>query len=214
MKIARLALILWIASVPPAYAQEPASVDSVAALVTRLEEIVRLGDRDELRMLAMAPLTPEDVEDFAAELLVPEVQRAVARERDRAPIADVPAGDGYRLVIEFFLEIGDHGRLLTARFDVRRPRDGAPESWRISAVERLSLVDGLYRLRLKTGTQYAAQDFVVTSEDLRLTLQEGSVFPVETDIGVTGVVLLGRGEMRFTPPVRHRTRAGPGVFGG
>ena len=200
MKNACTALLLFIACVLPASAQEPASVDGVAAFVTRLEEIVRLGDRAELRTLAMAPLTPEDADAFIGDLLAPDVRRAVARERDRAPIPEVPPGDGYRLVIEFFIEIGDQGRLLTARFEVRRPRDGGPESWRISGIERLSLVDGLYRLRLNTTTQYAVRNFTVNAEDLRLTLQDGSIFPVETDIGITGIVLLGRGEMGFTPP--------------
>ena len=47
--------------------------------------------------------------------------------------------------------------------------------------------------------QYAADDLVVTGEDLTLTLEEGSVFVAETEEGVTGLVLLGDGVMRFSP---------------
>ena len=37
------------------------------------------------------------------------------------------------------------------------------------------------------------------SEDLELTLVDGTVFVVETNQGVTGLVLLGHGEMSFHP---------------
>ena len=37
------------------------------------------------------------------------------------------------------------------------------------------------------------------SEDFQLTLSDGSVFVAETQGGVTGLVLLGRGQMLFKP---------------
>ena len=48
-------------------------------------------------------------------------------------------------------------------------------------------------------TQYTAHNFTVRAEDLELTLADGSVFPVESGGNVAGLVLLGRGVMRFTP---------------
>ena len=40
---------------------------------------------------------------------------------------------------------------------------------------------------------------MVSTEDFQLTLAEGAVFPVEGEEGITGLVLIGRGEMRFSP---------------
>src|SRR4029453_8107918 len=57
----------------------------------------------------------------------------------------------------------------------------------------------LYRLSLTTEKQFDARNFNILAEDLELTLIEGSVFVVENREGVTGLVLLGRGELRFHP---------------
>ncbi|PYR63939.1 MAG: hypothetical protein DMF88_24200, partial [Acidobacteria bacterium] len=89
--------------------------------------------------------------------------------------------------------------MLTARFDVRRPRDGDVNSWRIVAITRLTFVQGLYRLRLDTTTQYVAREFTVRSLDVQFTLHSGYVFQAISGEGVTGLVLLGRGEMQFAP---------------
>jgi hypothetical protein len=82
---------------------------------------------------------------------------------------------------------------------VRRTGDGAGDSWRVTAAQGLTRVEGLYRLRINPARQLAARDLSITANDLRLTLHEGTVFPVETEDGVTGLVLLGRGDMRFSP---------------
>ena len=47
--------------------------------------------------------------------------------------------------------------------------------------------------------QFDARNLRIAGEDLQLTLSEGSVFVSETEQGVTGLVLLGRGDMRFQP---------------
>ena len=41
-------------------------------------------------------------------------------------------------------ETAARARVLTARLDVRRPRGGAADSWRIAAINRLTYVQGLY----------------------------------------------------------------------
>ena len=102
-------------------------------------------------------------------------------------------------VAEFFIATPGRGRVLTVGIDVRRPAGGDLQSWRIVGFESLSSVDGLYKLRLNTTTQFAARNLVVRSEDLELALEDGTVFQVECDDGVTGLVLLGRGVMRFAP---------------
>src|SRR5258706_558147 len=57
----------------------------------------------------------------------------------------------------------------------------------------------LYRLRLDSSTQYAAREFTIGAQDVRFTLHSGSVFQVLSGEGVTGLILLGRGEMQFAP---------------
>jgi hypothetical protein len=89
---------------------------------------------------------------------------------------------------------------MTARLDLRRPRDGDVNAWRIIAIERLTYVQGLYRLRLDVSTQLVAREFTIQAPDVRFVLHTGVVFQVLSGDGVTGLVLLGRGEMQFSPP--------------
>ncbi len=179
----------------PAPTEQGLAVD---LLVRRLEETLNAGDRDGFQALFDA--VPQVLVDrYASDLLVPGAVKTVVRERDRADLEGAPAGDGNRLVVEFFVETAGRARILTAGLDVRRPPGGDAASWRIVRAEGLTAVEGLYRLRLNTTTQYAARNFEVTSEDVRFVLQDGTVFLVESDDGVTGLVLLGRGEMRFAP---------------
>src|SRR4029077_12173460 len=60
-------------------------------------------------------------------------------------------------------------------------------------------MENLYRLALNTSKELDARNFTITAEDLELTLVEGSVFTIDTEQGATGLVLIGRGEMRFHP---------------
>src|SRR5262249_31630209 len=108
-------------------------------------------------------------------------------------------GDGYHIVVEIMTETPARARVLTARIDVRRPRGGASDSWRITGITRLTYVQGLYRLRLNPSTQYIAREFTIPAQDVQFTLHSGSVFQVLSGEGVTGLVLLGRGEMKFAP---------------
>ena len=109
-----------------------------------------------------------------------------------------PPGDGHRLIVEVFTETEGQARIATGLIDVRRESDGT-DSWRIAGARGLAAVDGLYRLRVNPSAQFAAKNFTISSEDLVLTLGEGTVFQVESEEGVTGLVLLGRGMMRFSP---------------
>ena len=111
--------------------------------------------------------------------------RAVLVERDRQPLMSAPPGDGYRVITEILIETTARARVMTARFDVRRPPGGDANSWRIVDVERLTLVQGLYRLRLDTENQFDAQDFSIEAQDVRFTLHSGSVFHVLSGDGIT-----------------------------
>ncbi len=97
------------------------------------------------------------------------------------------------------METPGRARILTAGLDVRRPAGGGADSWRISSIDSMSAIDGLHKLRLNTAAPLAVRNLELRSEDVIIALQDGLLFRVECDQGVTGMVLIGRGELRFSP---------------
>ena len=213
--VARFALLLALvlgasSSSAPAFASQseaaarqaatPGAPDGVAILLNRLEQLLQVNNRDEFPSLLSTPdITGEEAEQATDDLFSYETTRAVVRERDRTQLETALPGDGYHVIVEILTETAARARVLTARFDVRRPRGGDINSWRIIAITRLTYVQGLYRLRLDSTTQYAAHEFTIRAQDVQFTLHSGSVFEVLSGEGVTGMVLLGRGEMQFAP---------------
>ena len=187
------------AGAPRLASAQPAQADPVAAVLANLERALASGSREGFTALFATSVAEVGIRIYADELLRPGVVEAMVKERERAPLEGVPPGDGYRTVADLFMATSGRGRVLTVGLDVRRPAGGDLNSWRIVGLESLSSVDGLYKLRLDTATQFSARNFVVTSEDLELTLDDGVVFQVECDDGVTGLVLFGRGVMKFSP---------------
>jgi hypothetical protein len=191
-------LALTLACVLPAQAQPVlAQTDGIERLLLNLEKVLLARD-----LVRVAPLVSPDapfnsVLPFFADLMSLETSRVVVRERDRSALVD---GTGYRLVIEVFLENAARARIITARVGVRRPPGVEDaDAWRFLDVERLSLVDGLHRLSVNPQKQFAARDLIIRSEDLQLTVHDGSAFVVQAAEGVTGLILFGSGEMRFSP---------------
>src|SRR4029077_9268410 len=72
-------------------------------------------------------------------------------------------------------------------------------SWQILDAQRLTSVENLFRLSLDTKQEFVAANLAIKAEDLDVTRETGSVFLSSTEVGVTGLVLLGKGEMRFHP---------------
>jgi hypothetical protein len=145
-----------------------------------------------------ATLAGDRLAESVGHLRAQDSVRRVLRELDRAPLEKVAPADGQRVIIEIFEEWAGRARVLIAGLTVRRPPDGTG-TWRIVATERLNTFEGMYRLRIDTTHQYEARNLVVVAPDLRLTLKDGALFPIESDEGPSGVVLLGRGEMQFSP---------------
>ena len=188
----------------PGYAQAPSVPDPVAAMLTRLEQQLNTPARD-ITPLVGSTMPPDRVDQLVRDLWMPGVVRTAVFERARGPLEGAPPGDGYTLVVEFFIQSPGKARIVTTGLDLQRSPGGDPDSWRIVNAEGLTSVEGLYKLRLDVSAPQAARDLEITSEDLSLTLQEGTVFRVLTDDGVTGLVLVGRGQMRFSPsPVAER----------
>jgi hypothetical protein len=188
-------VLLW--AVPSgAQTREP---DPAEALVRKFERALNAADREALLAL-FAPSVPEhQLRQYTNDLLISGTVKTTLRERDRSPLEGVPPGEGYSLIIEFFIETSGKARILTAGMDIRRPPGGALDTWRFVGTEGLTSVEGLYKLRLNTSRPMTAKNLEVTSEDLVIALQDGTAFLVECDDGVTGLVLIGRGEMRFSP---------------
>jgi len=177
-----------------------AAADGVAVLLNHLEQLLQQNNRDDFPSLLSTPdITGEEAEQATDDLFSYETTRAVVRERDRTPLETALPGDGYHVIVEILTETSARARVLTARFDLRRPRGGPLDSWRIVAITRLTYVQGLYRLRLDASTQYVAREFTIRAQDVQFTLHTGYVFEVISGEGITGLVLLGRGEMQFSP---------------
>ncbi len=134
-------------------------------------------------------------EDFIVEWLQPGVTRAVITERLRAESAGQPPGQSYDVYVDTLVESSRNGRVGTWMIKVRR--DAA--QWRIAGLTVLTTVRGLYRLSLNPEKQYTVVNLALSGEDFELRVPNGVAFVAETDAGVTGIVVLGRGEMTFSP---------------
>jgi hypothetical protein len=189
--------ILWVAPLTAqTQSREP---DPADALVRKFERSLNAADRAGLVALFAPSVPAQQVQQYTNDLLVTGAVRTVVRERDRLPLEGAPPGDGYSLIIEFFIETAGKARILTAGMDVRRPPGGDINSWRFVGAEGLTSVEGLYKIRVNTSRPMTARNLEITSEDLVIAMQDGTVFLVECDEGVTGLILIGRGEMRFSP---------------
>jgi hypothetical protein len=201
MVLAVPAVLAFLATASTGAAQD----DRIGAFLDRVAAVLEAGSTGQYARLFAASVPREEVEALAGESVEAGVTRAVVRERDRAPLAGVPAGEGYRLLAEVFTAFGPRGRIATYRYDIRRARtpagdEGAEdEEWQLAGQERLTTVDGLYRLTLTREKQFAVSNLTLQAEDMQLTMRSGSAFVGEVEEGITALVLLGEGTLRFAP---------------
>jgi hypothetical protein len=199
-------LVCWLAVTPAAAASQPAKEDGVTGLLRKVEDALQSGDVSAYLGLLSSTAVRERARIFAETVMGDGATRAVIREEDRTQLFGTLPGDGYRLLLEVFAERGSDARLSSWQLDVRRLRDAQadaapPDEWVISDQELLSTLSGLRHLSLSARRQFTARNYVVTSEDFKLTLTDGVVFTEETSGDPTALVLLGRGEMVFSPPL-------------
>jgi hypothetical protein len=188
-----------VAGGQPSAGQDPDDL-SIGMFLQAVETSVASMDASAWQALLSPNANQAAAREFFESIVPGGVTRAVARERDRQPLAGALPGEGYRLVADVFTETGRRGRITTWRMDIRRPRDtDERQPWRIVDQEVLSSVEGLHRLGLATDKRYLAKNLVLTSVDLELRLPAGDVFVAETAEGATALVLLGDGAMRFAP---------------
>ncbi len=106
----------------------------------------------------------------------------------------------FALMVDVMAEFGSRARIANWRIDVKRTGASAADNeWTIAYAELISSVESIYRLTLDTSKSFAAHDLTIASEDIDLTLPEGTVFVAEIEGGVTAVVLLGKGIINFHP---------------
>ncbi len=174
---------------------------SIQAFLQAVEVSISTMERGRwIELLSPAADRDQALEFYDA--MVPQgITRVVVKERDRSALQGTLPGEGFRLVVEVFLETGPRGRIATWRLDIRRPRgdDIGRQPWRIITQDRLASIEGLHRLGLHPEKQFAAKNLVIKAVDFELRLPEGDVFVAETPEGVTAIVLLGDGTMLFQP---------------
>ena len=179
------------AQAPVAIADEP----GVNALVARLQRVVQAGQPGEFVSLLMASSDRTRATQFADEEIRAGATRAQLSIEDSQPLTTSSPVNALRIVVDSFVEFGSRARVATWQFDVRY----TGSAWAIDTPTRLSSMDNIYRLSLNTAREFQAKDLTVRSEDIELTLADGVVFTVDTEQGVTGLVLLGRGDAHFHP---------------
>ena len=210
MTTARLlvAVTCLVALAAPLRAQAPAPVDDgVGALLEGLRAGLLAADDAALLTYVAEEAAPE-VSQFASGLLqTRDIVRALVVERDRRELEGETPATGYSLTVEFYTETASRARIVTARIDVARPAGTDASAWRVVDAEQLTSFEALFRLALNVGSPYTAVNLTLRSEDLEISLPSGTAFEVDSDNGVTGLVLLGRGTMRFVPrPESERTQ--------
>ena len=171
-------------------------------LVASLETAARRADVEAYLDLLAEDADRTAARAFAADALRRDVREAAARARFVRPLDDDQEGSGYELTVEVFTERGIAGRLQTWSVDVVRDAGAGaePGAWRIAGQERVDVVDGLLNLSLSPDLAYDAAGFVVAGEDMTLSMTRGTAFVAETGRGgITGLVLLGRGVLAFSP---------------
>ena len=164
---------------------------------------ISISTMDRARWLdLLSPTADRDAATEFFDAMVPQgITRVVVKERDRSALQGSLPGEGYRLIVEVFIEQGPRGRIATWRLDIRRPRgdDIGRQPWRVLAQDRLASIEGLHRLSLHPEKQFNARNLVMKAVDFELRLPAGDVFVSETPEGMTAMVLLGDGTMVFQP---------------
>jgi hypothetical protein len=179
-----------------AAAQTPTPPDAIEKLVVRLEQALAGGDRAALIGLAIKDTDASTLDEFAA-AAGEKPTRVVIKERDRQTVE----GNKRQVLLEVFVERGIEGALSTWRLDLRPPAaKDDPDAWRIERIEPVSNVSGLYRLALNTARQFDVRNLTLSGTDLTVEMPSGVAFVAEIPDGPTGIVLLGRGRIRFAPP--------------
>ncbi len=192
-------LLLALALVLPTSANAqltPAPNDGISRILREIERALSTGDARVYDALVTSGAATSS--ELHGEWLQGGVTRAVVQERLRAEIPEAAKGLAYDVYVDVLTELGRTARVGTWLVRIFRASSGATE-WKIARLHILTTVRGLYRLSLNAAKQYRIVNFAMSAEDFELRVPNGVGFVAETDAGVTGIVILGRGDMTFSP---------------
>jgi hypothetical protein len=195
-----LSLSLFILLVPAISSGQapPPPNDGITRVLRQLEHVLEANDSAAYVALLAPAANAVARDQIVGDWVVPGITRAVVKERLRAPSQNIPEGTGYDVYVDVLAESGRMGRIGTWLVDLRRDPESA-DSWRISNLTVLTTMRGLYRLRLNPGKEFTVENLTLLAEDFDVRLPLGTAFVAETEDGITGIVLLGKGELTFSP---------------
>jgi hypothetical protein len=172
----------------------PTQADPIVRLLSDLESALLSGRPEDLTPLAAPTLRADDRARFTRAVEGGNVTTATLRERARRPLENGLS----EVLAEVFVSHDRRGRIATWSITTRA-RPGSTDRAELVALEELNAVDGLIRLALNPEKQFAVHDLSFTAQDLVLKMASGTAFVAESDGGVTGLVLRGKGEAHFSP---------------
>jgi Peptidase family M1 domain len=183
----------------PARAQvSTLSPDGITTVLRQIERALEAGDAESYAALLTPGADATARATFLGDWVVPGMTRAVVRERLRTASQGLPAGQGYDVYVDVLAESGRLGRVGTWLIELRRDGTAAGD-WRIASLTVLTTLRGLYQLQLNPDKEFNIDNLTLSAEDFEIRLPRGIAFVAETDAGVTGIVLLGNGDLTFSP---------------
>jgi hypothetical protein len=172
----------------------PTQADPIVRLLADLEAALDTGGLPAMQALAPRGLSPEDLARASAVFARGKIADAAVRERFRRP-----AEGSFEVLAEVFVSYGREGRVATWQITAEPSRQ-TPDRVDLVSFREVAAIDGLLRLVLDRTRQYSVRDFTLEAPDMALKMSSGSAFVAESPSGITALVLIGDGEMKFSPP--------------
>jgi hypothetical protein len=191
-----LALSLALGATPAARSGQPRPVqsDAVVRLLADLESALTSNRPDRIRTLAAASLPAGDLQPIEKTFARGPIKGATVRERGRRPVVA-----GFEVLADVLVSRGQTGRIATWQLTVTSKAD-APDRYEIIAFSEIAALDGLLQIALDPQKTYSVHNLTLQAPDLTLKMASGTAFVAEESGGVTALVLLGKGDVRFAPP--------------
>ncbi len=189
-------LALALGSAPAAQSPQsrPPQADAVVRLLADLEAAIGANRPGDLGVLTAASLDRAQLASLQQTLARGTIVEATVRERARRPISN-----GFEVLADVLISYGRTGRISTWDLTVRQDPD-TPDRYEIARFQEIAGLDGLLQLALDTTKAYTIHNLVVQAPDFTLRMASGSAYVAESPGGVTALVLLGKGDVRFAPP--------------
>jgi hypothetical protein len=188
-----LALALGAAPAAQGPQPRPAQADAVVRLLADVEAALDANRIDDFRALAAVSLPAADLAPIEKTYERGPIVSATVRERGRRPV-----GNGFEVLADVLVSRGRTGRIATWQFTLR-PKTDASDRYEITNFLEVGGLDGLLQIALDPAKAFTVHNLTVQAPDFTLKMASGSAFVAEAPSGITALVLLGRGDVRFAP---------------